>query len=380
MNQLDIFGLMYDKYQFKDIHLIELFAGYGSQALALKYLGAKFTHHKIVEWAVNSIAAYNGMHFQDHTDYSKDIDAQDLPNILFEKGISQDYNKPMTLDQIKRKGERWQRKVYNDIVATHNLVDISRVHAADLEMRGGVDYIITYSFPCQDLSLAGLGKGMKRDSGTRSGLLWQVERILLECKETGIMPRALLMENVPEVCGENNRESFADWCSQLTKLGYHNTMAILNAKDYGIPQNRRRCFMMSIYGEYAYSMPEPMKLEHKLKDLLEEDVAEKYYLSNKQIEEIQKWNAYEKPLERMEQTDKSGICPTTTTRTSEYTSSMILIKNATKKGYLEATDGDGVDINSRMEHHRGTVQKGMSQTLTTGGGNDVGVVVKGEQE
>ena len=218
---------------------------------------------------------------------------------------------------------------------------------------------------------------MARDSGTRSGLLWQVERILLECKETGIMPRALLMENVPEVCGENNRESFADWCSQLTRLGYHNTMAILNAKDYGIPQNRRRCFMMSIYGEYAYSMPEPMKLEYKLKDLLEKDVAEKYYLSNKQIDEISKWNAYEKPLERMEQTDKSGICPTTTTTiTSEYTSSMILIKNATKQGFLEAEEGDGVDISSRMETHRGTVQKGITQTLTTGGGNEVGVVVK----
>lgn len=380
MKQIDIFSLMYDKYKFQDIHLIELFAGYGSQALALKYLGVNFTHHKIVEWAVNSIAAYNGMHNQDHTDYSKDIDVEDLPNILFDKGISMDYNKPMSLDQIKRKGERWQRKVYNDIVATHNLVDISRVHAADLDLRGGVDYIMTYSFPCQDLSLAGLGKGMARDSGTRSGLLWQVERILLECKETGIMPRALLMENVPEVCGENNRESFADWCSQLTKLGYHNTMAILNAKDYGIPQNRRRCFMMSIYGDYAYIMPDPMKLEYKLKDLLEKDVDEKYYLSNKQIEEISKWNAYEKPLERMEQTEKSGICPTTTTRTSEYTSSMILIKNATKQGYLEAKDGDGVDINSRMEHHRGTVQKGMSQTLTTGGGNDVGVVVKGEED
>lgn len=386
MNQLDIFGLMYDKYQFKDIHLIELFAGYGSQALALKYLGAKFTHHKIVEWAVNSIAAYNGMHFQDHTDYSKDIDAQDLPNILFEKGISLDYNKPMTLNQIKRKGERWQRKVYNDIVATHNLVDISRVHAADLEMKGGVDYIMTYSFPCQDLSLAGQGKGMARDSGTRSGLLWQVERILLECKETGIMPRALLMENVPEVCGENNRESFADWCSQLTKLGYHNTMAILNAKGYGIPQNRKRCFMMSIYGEYAYSMPEPMKLEHKLKDLLEKDVPEKYYLSDKMIyfylhnteAQKEKGNGFEfKPME----SNNAEIGRALTTRAGgRMDDNYILIKNATKKGYLEATDGDGVDINSRMEHHRGTVQKGMSQTLTTGGGNDVGVVVKGEQE
>lgn len=280
MEQLDIFGIMYNKYTFKDINLIELFAGYGSQALALKYLGVKFKHHKIVEWAVKSIEAYNDLHTKDYTDYSKDLSKEQLVDFFYNKGISMDYSQPMTLKQIKSKSEEWCRKVYNDIIATHNLVDISRVHATDLEMRGGQDYIMTYSFPCQDLSLAGLRNGMERDSGTRSGLLWQVERILLECKETGIMPRVLLMENVPEVCGENNKESFKDWCIQLTKMGYHNTMAILNAKDFGIPQNRRRCFMLSIYGEYAYLMPSEMKLEYKLKDLLESDVDEKYYLSD----------------------------------------------------------------------------------------------------
>ena len=266
MEQLDIFGLMYEKKELKDIHLIELFAGYGSQALALKYLGVQFKHHKICEWAIKSIQAYNDLHIQDYTDYSKDIKDEDMANILFDKGISMDYNQPMTFEQIKRKGIQWQRKVYNNIIATHNLVDISRVHATDLEIKDG-DYIMTYSFPCQDLSLAGLGKGMDRDSGTRSGLLWQVERILLECKELGTMPTVLLMENVPEVCGTNNQQQFSEWCSQLTRLGYHNTMAILNAKDFGIPQNRRRCFMLSIYGEYAFTMPTEMKLEYKLKDL-----------------------------------------------------------------------------------------------------------------
>ncbi len=352
MEQLDIFGIMYDKYTFKDINLIELFAGYGSQALALKYLGVKFKHHKIVEWATKSIQAYNEMHFQDNTDYSKEMTDIDVLEFLVDKGISMDYNQPMTREQIKRKGVEWQRKVYNDIIATHNLVDISRVHASDLEMRGGQDYIMTYSFPCTDLSLAGLRKGMERDSGTRSGLLWQVERILLECKETGIMPQVLLMENVPEVCGENNKESFKDWCIQLTKLGYHNTMAILNAKDFGIPQNRRRCFMLSIYGEYAYSMPSEMKLEYKLKDLLENNVDEKYYLNGKQIEEISKWNAYEKPLERMEQTEKSVICPTITTRTGEYTSSIILIKNVTKDDY-KGTYNYGKSDNFIQWHEEG---------------------------
>ena len=99
--------------------------------------------------------------------------------------------------------------------------------------------------------------------------------------------------------------------------------------------------------------------------MLEDDVDEKFYLSGKQIQDIQNWNAYEKPLENMEKTDKANISPTLTTRSGAYAAGMILIKNATSKGYLEATDGDGIDISSRMEYHRGTVQKGKSQTLTT---------------
>lgn len=372
-----MFEMLYPSYRItKPIRLIELFAGYGSQALALKYLGANFEHHKIVEWAVKSIEAYNEIHFGDTTNYSKDLSDQEVLEYLVSKGISMDYNQPMTREQIKRKGIEWQRKVYNDIIATHNLVDISRVHAADLEIRGGYEYIMTYSFPCQDLSLAGKGKGMSRDGGTRSGLLWQVERILLECKDIGEMPNVLIMENVPEVKNSNNIGDFTAWVHQLERLGYSNYCDILNAKEYGIPQNRRRCFMVSILGEWNYKMPKTMKLIHKLKDVLEKEVHEKFYLSAAQINDISNWNAYEKPLTTMERTMRGGYTPTLTTRTGDYTSSMILvpsipnelpIKNATKEGYLLANEGDGVDINSRMEYHRGTVQKGIAQTLTTGG-------------
>lgn len=227
---------------------------------------------------------------------------------------------------------------------------------------------MTYSFPCTDLSLAGLRKGMERDSGTRSGLLWQVERILLECKETGIMPQVLLMENVPEVCGENNKESFKDWCIQLTKLGYHNTMAILNSKDFGIPQNRRRCFMLSIYGEYAYSMPSEMKLKYKLKDLLESNVDEKYYLSSKQIEEIKQWNAYEKPLTTMERTMRGGYTPTLTTRTGDYTSSMILVQSSYVGTYQYAKSDNFMKGKERLQKG-----KEIADTLQTNGKE--GVVV-----
>jgi len=131
--------------------------------------------------------------------------------------------------------------------------------------------------------------------------------------------------------------------------------------------------MVSILGDYNYTFPKPIPLKLKLKDLLEDDVDEKYFLSDKQINDIQNWNAYEKPLENMEKTDENNISPTLTTRSGAYAAGMILIKNANSKGYLEARAGDGVDISSRMEYHRGTVQKGKAQTLTTQ--CDGGVVV-----
>ena len=144
---------------------------------------------------------------------------------------------------------------------------------------------MTYSFPCQDLSIAGHQKGMKKGEGTRSGLLWEVERILDECGSE--LPHVLLMENVPMVIAEKNIEDFYDWRYKLESLGYSSYVQILNAKDYGIPQNRARCFMVSILGEYSYQFPKKQKLEYRLADFLEpvEDVDEKYYLS----EEMVKW-------------------------------------------------------------------------------------------
>lgn len=166
----------------KPIRLIELFAGYGSQAFALKYLGVKFEHWKICEWAVKSIQAYKDAHFgQDNTNYSKGLTKEELIEFLSNKGISANYNEPMTYEQVKRISEDKLRQIYNNIMATHNLVNIQQVKGKDFEIaKDDYCYVMTYSFPCQDLSLAGLGKGMEKGSGTRSGMLWEVERILDE--------------------------------------------------------------------------------------------------------------------------------------------------------------------------------------------------------
>lgn len=597
--QLTMFG-GHEKFTInKPIRLIELFAGYGSQALALKYLGVDFEHWRICEWAVKSIQAYKDMHFKnDNTDYSKNLTQQELIDYLTNKGISANYNEPMTRQQIERLGEQKQRQIYNNIQATHNLVNIQQAKASDFNI---VDtdkycYIMTYSYPCglagtkiitengykniedireddfvlthnnrfckvnkimnrvsnhyynikglgvpelllteehplyvlrngktqwvkvkdlkttdmfafnknsnnidrqlsnellwllgryvadgyinkylnnsvefaigynkeqeflnnipkeylkmfkkynkscieyriadrnlqnlcrefgigaankkipqwvidlpnnklqsffdgyisgdghiryiknikqimfstvskelflgmqqiiiklyncvcscsirkdnrkvtfndsyncqfnltnnhkdqvltdnkiytkiksivrynenvevynfevdndnsytcenvivhncQDVSSAGKGAGMAKGSNTRSGMLWEVERILDECDN---LPQVLLMENVPEVIGTKNIRHFASWLEKLESLGYKCYWQILNGKDYGVPQNRERCFMVSILGDYLYEFPEKIKLEHKLNDLLEKNVDEKYYLTDKQL-------------------------------------------------------------------------------------------------
>jgi len=299
-----------------------------------------------------------------------------MVDYLYQKGISSNYNEPMTREQINRLSEEQLKTILENIAITHNLVNIQQVKGKDLEI---VDtdkycYIMTYSFPCQDLSLAGNRKGMS-DTSTRSGMLWEVERILDECKELGNLPQILLMENVPQVHGEGATEDFNKWQLRLQELGYSSYWQDLLATDYGIPQTRNRCFMVSILGDYSYSFPPKQELKLKLKDMLEDNIDEKYYLSDKQIEDIQSWQAYEKPLENMEKTEKNNISPTLTTRSGAYAAGMILIKNANSKGYLEAEDGDGVDISGRMEYHRGTVQKGKTQTLSTKGGENNGVVV-----
>lgn len=292
----------------KPIRLISLFSGYDSQEFALKYLGVEYEHYKTCEWAVKSIQALKDAHYgEDNKDYSKELTQKEIIDYLYKKGISANYNEPMTYEQIKRLGEQKQRQIYNNIKATHNLVNVQQAKTSDLEIVD-VDkycYLMTYSFPCQDLSKAGLGKGMEKGSGTRSGMLWEVERILDECEN---LPQILLMENVPDVIGSKNIIHFAKWLEKLEKLGYHCYWQVLNAKDFGVPQNRERCFMISLLGDYYYEFPKKQKLEIRLKDILEKEVDEKYYLSSKAIEGSLKTNFASSKLEN--KIPKDGICPT----------------------------------------------------------------------
>lgn len=267
----------------KPIRLISLFAGYDSQFLALKYLSIPFEHYRISEWSVKSIQANKDITApKDNTDYSKSMSVEQVKAWLYGK-ISSDYNTSLTEQQINRLSETKVRTIYNNMQATHNLGSITQIKAEDLAVvdTDKFTYIMTYSFPCQDLSNAGKMMGMSKDSGTRSGLLWEVERLLTEMTEK---PQILLMENVPQVHGKKNQQDFNKWCNTLEEMGYHNYWQDLNAKNYGIPQNRNRCFMVSLLVDYYYSFPKPQKLEVRLKDFLDKKVDDKYYLPDKKVE------------------------------------------------------------------------------------------------
>lgn len=143
--------------------------------------------------------------------------------------------------------------------------------------------LITYSFPCQDLSVAGNKGGMEQGSNTRSSLLWEVGRLLADMKERNVLPEVLLMENVDAILNKKNIDQFRKWIMTLNTMGYTSSYAVMNAKDYGIPQNRKRCFMVSTLTLGEFVFPSGIPLELRLKDMLEDNVDESYFLSESRI-------------------------------------------------------------------------------------------------
>ena len=287
MEQLSMFDILYDEFKIKNkIRLIELFAGIGSQAMALRELGADFEHYKISEWEVSADASYNAIHNKmDFRNYGKGKTKEQLVRKLYKKGISNDGKTPMSYSEIKKKSYFWCLKVYNSFCQNQNLGSITKIKGSSLRIidTDNYCYLMTYTFPCQDLSVAGKQRGMAKGSGTRSGLLWEVERLLNEVEN---LPQVLLMENVPQVHGEANMPHFIDWIDFLKSKGYSSYWQDLNAKNYGVAQNRDRCFMVSILGDWNYRFPQPIPLTKTMKDYLEDEVDERYYINNEKAQKL----------------------------------------------------------------------------------------------
>ena len=238
--------------------------------------------------------------------------------------------------EIDKYAEISYRAIHNDYV-TPNLGDITQI----IELPE-CDLII-YGFPCQDISIAGYGKGIKE--GTRSGLLLEVERLIDIASEKGNLPKYLILENVKALVQKKHRKDFDTWLEKLESLGYSNYWQVLNAKDYGIPQNRERVFVVSILGEHKpYEFPEKKELKLRLRDMIDDEVPENYYLKDEKVEIF---------LEKIK---------------AEKIQDKIAIKTNTKLGYTYAENFDCIDLEyPKSKFRRGRIQKQISNTLKTGG-------------
>lgn len=224
--------------------------------------------------------------------------------------------------------------------------------------------LIMHGSPCQDFSVAGKGAGGDKDSGTRSSLMYETLRIVDKLK-----PKYVIWENVKNLLSKKHRHNFDAYLEAMEKLGYKSYYKILNAKDYGIPQNRERVFTISlIEREREYEWPSPMPLERKLKDMLDIEVPESYYLSEGRIKAIQTWEERQKENGRgfrFEVKDGDSIGRAITTSGDRPASTnYVKVKNATKRGYDLATDGDSINLQfPNSTTRRGRVGHGVSQTL-----------------
>lgn len=298
---------------FDTLRVFEAFSGYGSQSIALRNLGIP---HKVV--AISEI-------------------------------------------------DKYAIKAYEAIHGpTLNLGDISKIKVEDIPKHD----LFTYSFPCQSLSVAGKQEGMIKGK-TRSGLLYECEKIIEHCR-----PKYLLLENVKNLVGKKFKPQFDEWLDYLESLGYTSYWKVLNAKDYGVPQNRERVFVISILGDHeSYKFPDKIPLDKCIADILEDEVDEKYYI-NKPFHLVNKGHQAELDIKgqdcikRAYSADKTA--PTLTTMQDGMREPKVLILQATKKGYIEMDLPGVCDLSyPNSKTRRGRVQERgkVSPTLTAASQN-----------
>ena len=417
--------------------------------MALRNIGLNYEIVGTSDWDINATLSYNEIHSKSKIDFAEGVDIEDIEQYLLSISVSSDGKKPLTEKQIERYSDEKKRTIYNAFKNVNNLGSIVGLNPEDVP---DCD-LFTYSFPCQAISLAGKQDGLEKGSGTSSSLLWECQKII-EAKK----PKYLMMENVKNLVGKKFKSFFDEWVTYLDEQGYNTYWKVMNAKDYGIPQNRERVFAISVLkdSDIGYDFPKEFPLENRLKDLLETPVDEKFYISQEKVEKLLakiepqsdigvlggiytndspefnrgvmkdlsrtlKANKHDasivvvenlsekkpRPHEGHNVYSENGISPSILARdykehkkvlqignivdTGNWDNPQrgriyspdgvspslntvgggglepkILIKNATKQGYLEAVDGDGVDLTyPDSATRRGRVQKQIPHTITT---------------
>ena len=270
----------------ENLSLIELFSGIGAQITGIEltklYDCTVVNTSEIDKDAMLSYAAiHKGLTLEMVDTYEGYPTREEMAKYMTERNIGYDFKKKKPYDWYKlakRKDDKMLNKYWLACVLTNNLGDITRItqlRYADLW---------TYSFPCQDISLAGRLAGIVKGE-TRSGLLYEVERLLEKAKETNTLPKYLMLENVKNLVGEKFKALFDKWVEKLNELGYNTYWQVINSKDCGIPQNRERVFAISIRKDIdkgKFTFPKPILLRLRLKNLLyNKGVDDCYYLTDK---------------------------------------------------------------------------------------------------
>lgn len=254
------------------LKIFEAFSGYGSQSIALKQANIPHEVVGISEVDVDATISYAILKGVD-IDKPLDVSIDDAREYLLQRNIGLDFK--TNKSKIPTLNKRKLTQLYNATMICNNFGDISIL---DVERLPDLDFF-TYSFPCQDISVAGHGLGLSKGSNTRSSLLWECSKII-EHKN----PKYLLMENVKNLVSKKHIHNFNSWLDFLSDLGYKSYWQVLNSKDYGVPQNRERVFVVSILGEHdEYAFPKAQPLENCLRDILEQKVDDKYYASSEAI-------------------------------------------------------------------------------------------------
>lgn len=294
----------------------ELFSGIGSQSAALERLGVDFKVIGIAEIDKYAIKSYEAIH-----------------------GLVKNYG------------------------------DISIIYKLDY-----ADFW-TYSFPCQDISIAGKQAGINEN--TRSGLLYEVERLLYKSIMYNEQPKYLMLENVKNLVGKRFKSQFDEWLKRLEELGYNTYWKVLNAKNYGIPQNRERVFAISIRKDIdtGYEFPVGFDNGKRLKDVLESEVDEKYYISESAVKRLyNKGIWYHSIIQKHEEAELSNTLFATMDRPARGCNLIadtlkINIPQATKQGYIECNVPGVADLSfPDSKTRRGRVQENgeICPTLTAG--------------
>lgn len=362
----------------KNLRLVELCSGIGAQAKGLEHTGlfqveSVATADLDKEVVVSYAAIHCGLTNELIESYENYPSKEEMAAELTAKRLGYDFknDKPYDWYKLSRKKDKTKgiEKYWLADHLSHNLGDMMQIDALP-----DCDFL-TYSCPCTDLSIAGHQEGLKwtcQDCGhtydpaaysveerylcpvcgskhvksTRSGLLYEVERLLVTAKQNGSLPKYLLMENVDALVSKKYIDSFNNWLERLENLGYHSYYQVINAKNAGVPQNRKRIFVFSILKEIdtgKFSFPVPFDNGIRLKDVLENTVEERYYLSDEKVASF---------LGNLIKTEDEDT---------------VSIKQATKDGYIKC-DLPGVADLSYPESttRRGRVQENgtVSPTLT----------------